>query len=497
MNLTTDAWIPALRPDGTCSLFSLQELFAEAHALRDLAVKPHERIALMRLLLCITQAALDGPDNEETWHQCRQKIQPSVKPYLDKWRASFELFGEGQRFLQVANLQAGKDSDEGNLVTKLDLCLATGNNATVFDNAAGENRIITSARTALNLLTFQCFSPSGRIGVARWDGRDTPGEGSSNHAPCSGSSMLHGYILGPSLLETLARNLLTKELISSTVAKGWGSPFWERPVRNLEDKIAIENATLTYLGRLVPYSRAVRLNETGATIILGNGLDYPTYPAYRESTATVISSKDKLQLLGASIDLAFWRQLQAVTVKRQSDSDSTSGPLALTLNQFNKDCVLWIGALVTDKAKILDSLEATYTVPPALFETFGRTAYEAGVGYADHTDTALFNAIRKYATALNIKNPGYNSARQHFWTRIEQSLNELFSVTRKLTPPDQLATSPWGQAIRAAAIESYERSCPRRTPRQIQAYSLGLGYLLKRCSPSKPAQKTKVKKSAA
>ena len=71
MNLTTDAWIPALRADGTRALFSLQDLFAEAHTLRDLATKPHERIALMRLLLCITQAALDGPADEDEWQDPR------------------------------------------------------------------------------------------------------------------------------------------------------------------------------------------------------------------------------------------------------------------------------------------------------------------------------------------------------------------------------------------------------------------------------------------
>ena len=60
MNLTIDPWIPALRTDGLRDLFSLHDLFTQARELRDLAVKPHERIALMRLLLCISQAALDG-----------------------------------------------------------------------------------------------------------------------------------------------------------------------------------------------------------------------------------------------------------------------------------------------------------------------------------------------------------------------------------------------------------------------------------------------------
>jgi CRISPR system Cascade subunit CasA len=89
MNLTTDPWIPAVRADGTRDLFSLQGLFANAHELGDLAVKPHERIALMRLLLCIAQAALDGPEDESAWEQCGPLIQPRVREYLKKMEPLF------------------------------------------------------------------------------------------------------------------------------------------------------------------------------------------------------------------------------------------------------------------------------------------------------------------------------------------------------------------------------------------------------------------------
>jgi CRISPR-associated protein Cse1 (CRISPR_cse1) len=64
MNLTLDPWIPVVQADGSSELLSLQDLFAQAHELHDLAVKTPRTCcfdALMRLLLCITQAALDGP----------------------------------------------------------------------------------------------------------------------------------------------------------------------------------------------------------------------------------------------------------------------------------------------------------------------------------------------------------------------------------------------------------------------------------------------------
>ena len=488
MNLTVDPWIPAVREDGTRDLFSLQGLFAAADKLRDLAVKPHERIALMRLLLCITQAALDGPEDEEAWERCEPHIQSRVRDYLTKWKAAFELFGDGPRFLQLPNLKAGKESDEGNAATKLDLALATGNNSTLFDNSAGEDRTLVSARSALNLLTFQCFAPGGRIGVAKWNGKETAGKGSSNHAPCTPSSMVHTLVLGGTLLETLHRNLLTRENVMDFHGPHrWGKPVWEQPAEKADDKAATENAGMTYLGRLVPLSRAVRLADDGFSIILANGLDYPIFPAFRETTATVIKRKDELALLPASTSRSLWRQLAAVSVTRRAGADAVCGPLALNHPTTSPQTSLWVGALVTDKAKIEDVVESTYSLPAGMFTDFGRAAYEKGVIHAEEREGFLIQAVKTYASTLMVASPAYDRARQYFWTRVEQSLSALFDVARNLTPPDQLTACDWGLAVRAAACDAYEQSCPRRTPRQIQAFALGLRRL------NAPAKTTKTK----
>lgn len=482
MNLTTDPWIPALRADGRRDLFSLKDLFAQAHELRDLAAKPHERIALMRLLLCITQAALDGPADEGAWKQCQPLIQQHVRDYLTKWKSAFELFGDGPRFLQVPNLKPGKESDDGNAATKLDLSLATGNNSTLFDNGAGEERALHTARIAVGLITFQCFSPGGRIGVAKWNGKDTPGKGSSNHAPCTPSSMVHAFILGENLLATLRRNLLTKETVTDAYGEdGWGRPVWELRCESDGDKAAQTNATMAYLGRLVPLSRAIRLHEGGRALILANGLDYPIFPAFREATATVIKRKNELALLPASTTRSLWRQLSAISVKRRAGADSACGPLALNHVSDSPDTTLWVGALVTDKAKIEDVVESTYTLPSGMFSELGRAAYEPGVAFAESFDDSgkgiLLRAVKEYSDKLKLSNPPYNRARQQFWTRVEQHLTALFDLARNPDLVADLPNSAWGKAVAAAARAAYEQSCPRQTPRQIQAYALGLRKL--------------------
>jgi len=77
MNLSTEAWIPVVWNNGQPGTVSLCEAFERGAEIRDLAVRPHERIALMRLLICIAQAALDGPADYDDWKDCRPKIAPA------------------------------------------------------------------------------------------------------------------------------------------------------------------------------------------------------------------------------------------------------------------------------------------------------------------------------------------------------------------------------------------------------------------------------------
>lgn len=488
MNLTVDPWIPALRADSRRDLFSLQDLFAQAHALRDLAVKPHERIALMRLLLCITQAALDGPADEADWEICQPRIQPRARDYLTRWKAAFELFGDGPRFLQFSNLMRSKESDDGNAATKLDLALATGNNSILFDNFGAAERTLPAARMATGLVAFQCFSPGGRIGVARWSGRETPGKGSSSHAPCTPSSMVHTLILGDSLLASIHCNLLTRENITDAYgANRWGKPVWECAWENDGDPAALDNATLTYMGRLLPMSRAIRLHEGGGSFILANGLDYPAFPAFREATATIIRRKDELAVLPGSTARSLWRQLSAIAIQRRAGNDAACGPLALNHARTTADTVLWVGALVTDKAKIEDVVESAYSLPPGMFTELGRTAYERGVGLAEDREGLLVQSVKAYATPLKSGAPPYGRARQRFWTRVEQHLSALFDLARNPGLIADLPNTVWGKSVAAAALAAYELSCPRQTPRQIQAYALGLRKLTHlRKPPSEP-----------
>lgn len=510
MNLTTEPWIPVVWANGQPGTVSLCETFERGEYIRDLAVRPHERIAVMRLLICITQAALDGPADQDDWKACRSRIAPAALDYLKRWHKSFELLGDGPRFLQVEGLKrlAGKDDDdEDNSTSKLDLALATGNNSTLFDNSGGLDRDFSARRLALNALTFQCFSPGGRIGVAEWHKTLTPGKGSSDHAPCIAGSMLHAVVRGDNLVDTIHRNLMTREQVANFFGQNtWGKPVWEHMPAKLSDKAAIQNATQTYLGRIVPLSRSIRLVDDCQSLVLANGLEYAPYPQWREPTATIVTRQIKNQptrvVLPASVEKAAWRELHALVVIAV-DKNSNGGPAALQNVADGVAFDLWVGGLAANKAKLVDTTESVFYIPAQLLDEDGdgQRVYEAGVRWAVNSAFRLGRAVCTYHRELgdnldraelrDRRQQIQNKATAQFWTDIEQAVPQLLDIAanpEQLSAKNEWHKTDWGKAVWVAMRAAYEHACPHDRPRQMRAYALGLNTLY---STSKNGKETK------
>jgi CRISPR system Cascade subunit CasA len=493
MNLALDPWIPATHADGHSKKVSLCDVFASGETLRDLAVRPHERIALMRLLICIAQAALDGPENEAKKESAARALPQAASDYLKKWSAHFSLFDEKFPFLQMPGLskppkpaKGKKPTEDADLtaVSKLDFALATGANTTLFDHGAARkgSRAFVPEELAMGLLTFQCFSPGGLIGVATWNGQETPGSGSSGHAPCSPSGMLHAIVCRPTLLQTICANILTKQTIDRNYRQPWGKPIWEMFPSSFADSPGLKNATRTYLGRLIPISRAILLRSDGATMIFANGFDYPTPPDFPpEPTATLVAKRDGSghALVGAG-SRAIWRQLPALVVKRSAGNPG--GPLVLLELEEPDGFDLWVGALVTDKASILDSVESVYSIPPRLLDDAGRVLYEEEIRECERVANALGEACKKFRQLLELKPQKYGEqavALRYFWNAAEQKAPLLLVHLRAEDGSEDAAgkLSAWRGSLWQAAREAFRFACPQATPRQQRAHAVAAGLL--------------------
>lgn len=517
-NLVKENWIPVVDLKGNYSRISLNELFTNGISYADLAVRPHERVALMRLLLCISHAALGGPEDVEEWQKVPMLLPVKSKSYLKKWEDSFDLFSVDKPFLQIPGLvkapklkkESEKDADSGEeeylSIGKLDFTLASANNPTLFDHSALSDtpRKYNPADIAVQLLAFQnFFLAGGKTSSMIWGGEaldvkpPNPGDG-----PCSPSSMYHCYIRGNSILETIHMNLITKNDLSihyNSFDTEWlGYPIWEKFPIKRSDVDYIKNATETYLGRLVPLTRLLIILPDCEYMSMGEGLQFPSFkpnnPYVPEITATVvIREKDKKQthyLLGVSMYKSPWRDLPAMLVKRKSGLNG--GPLCFNNLDQNTAIDIHILALEREQASALQLIESVYSLPSQIFSDEGRSAYEKGVNTAELISHSLGGAIDKYRKSIDggwegrLKSAGsskmdllerlHSRATIHYWTVVEKSLKILMDYVESIgSTPESVtgAKKRWESVLFKAARESYILVCPNKTPRQMRAFAFG------------------------
>src|ERR1700747_1766644 len=99
-NLVDSPWLPVRDHSGGPRILSLLELFQSPGEFADLDLRPHERVSVLRLLVCITQAAPGAPADSEDWNTFGNDLSDQATAYLLKWNFAFNLFGDGPRFIQ-------------------------------------------------------------------------------------------------------------------------------------------------------------------------------------------------------------------------------------------------------------------------------------------------------------------------------------------------------------------------------------------------------------
>ena len=497
-NLVDEPWIPILRADGTPAHVGLAEIFNQSEGIADLAVRPHERVALMRLLLCLCYASEDGIFKKES-------LAASVGDYLKKWKDSFWLYHPERPFLQIASLRSAKENTLIPL-SKLDFALSAGHSSTLFDHV-GQNAQMSSAKLALLLLTCQCFSPGGLISQVYWHGRLT--SKTSFDAPCITGSMLHVFVRGKNLGETLILNIAPVKMLKriyGSIGEGWlGRPCWECFPQNLDDQKAVANATKTFMGRLVPLSRAIRLEEKG--MLYGEGLSYPSFqsgfPA--EPTATVyLTNKGKKEvktLLAIRPDKAVWRELPALlAASRQTFGNAEiQGPVALGIltaqAESDWEYELIAAGMARDKASILDTMESVYPLRRSMLSDLGQQDYLAGVTHAEGMSRRLAAAIDSFRKCLDgswesnvnrakdkhkLLEKLHRQASLAYWNGIEQRLGLLFDMASAETQEAFLPLeAEWKKFLFQEAVHAYDLVCGELSGRHEQAYIRGRSKLTK------------------
>lgn len=455
-NLVDHPWIP-VSIEGKRELVSLADAFEKAGEIEDLDADPQARVSLTRLLVAITQAACGAPGSVDEWGNYGVNLDKEVAKYLGQpqIRAGFNLFGEGPRFLQTP-VADGKDVE----ITKLVFHRATGNNATLLDHRAmDEVQEMEPAEIALALLSFQNFYP-------------LYGAGHKGKGPCVARSMAHAIPQGDNLKDTILLNCLTEDAINEHFPS-FGRPIWETE----------EGATTSYLGRLVPRHRPLTLQSLTHFSLGSPGLEYPSFEEAREPSATVrvIQTKDGAVrgLLSCRLDRAIWRDLHSMMVVRQHELSEATAPLTLQVQARRGADIsnIWVGGVIADKAKIIDTLESIFVIPATFFQD-GGARYRQGVEFAERVAGQLKAGGKAYDAALGGGTGAPGRVMAWYWHSLDRQAGELLRTCQDGEDiPYEERGSAWGEICRHAAWETYERACARRTPRQIQAFVEGLKKL--------------------
>ncbi len=308
--------------------------------------------------------------------------------------------------------------------------------------------------------------------------------------------MIHAFLRGKDLLETLHLNLPTHEDIRFSYGdRDFGKPVWEIPPSSLADSLKIQNATQTYLGRFVPITRLIRLHSSGERMLLGDGLVYPSFTDGfpPEPTATVVirqngKKKEERAILSYRPAKALWRQLAAVVVKRRADG--VGGPLALRAIQDGEGCDLFVAALARDQATIVDTVESVFHIPSRLRSIEGTVTYEAEVKTAEAMASRLGWALEIYRGEVDhgwegrlksagpskgeLKSKLHAVATTHYWTTVETDLPILMAHIEAVGTDAAVSTrEAWRRMLFSAAREAYRIACGQETPRQMRAFAKG------------------------
>jgi len=495
MNVAFDPWIPVIDHTGNRKHVSLFDIFQHGKEYRDLVVYPHERVALMRLLVLTTHAVMNGPNTVDDWRRIPDTIAEFAYDYLNKWRDSFELHHEEKPWLQSIHIYSDETKkripdEKWNVVNKM--CFSTGQsaNSTMFDHKSIANTIqpTTVSDLIIALLTFQCFSSSGTITPVIWN--DTKTSRYSQDSLCLTASMLHTFIRMNNMLETIQLNTPNFEFIQRIYHKyEIGRPVWEQYPSSKDDKNAIVNATETYLGRLVPIKRLIWIHPNHENILLGDGPDYPVYSDGfpTEPTASLLlyknGKKEEKKLVSYNSSRAVWRQLSSILIKR--NANGFGGPLALNNidNLTQKTYEIQIVAVSRSQANILDISESLYHISDKFFNEERRTVYENEIEIAEKVESTLKWAIDVYRESIDDawqskdwqnKTKLSANACSYYWTQLETNLHLLLDQIDYHGSDQYIQHKAiWRKFLFDTSKTAYQRVCGNTTPRQIRAYAKG------------------------
>ncbi|MFI3291725.1 MAG: type I-E CRISPR-associated protein Cse1/CasA [Opitutales bacterium] len=474
INLVRDKWIKVKSKHSNLQYCSLREIFTCGEDIEDLDMLPIERISIMRLLICIVQSSIRGPENllELKFFKTQEgklSLKENILEYLAKWEDRFNLFDEKYPFLQNPHISSSNLSD----LATMDFEMPSGNNSQflISSNLAYKYSL---KDIVIKLLVFQNYVPSGRGSIATWVDKSSSPQVTG--AICRGALAM--FVLKENLWDSILANIIDVESLKNgnlVSVQELGTASWEKSYDEVEDFIiASKTFVSTYLARLVPLSRAIKIDENLDGLYCGEFISYTKDFQFRDSIFKYYINKDsQISRVKANSKKAIWRILPALL---ESDLDNGKFPLYALKNTGTKETYsLWVGGIETDQAKNLMDMESSfvfssYTSEDAVFAV-AISVYKDLLGLSDIYLSNLKKAISAYYKALNGSNSSAKETDLFYWTSLEEQKDiilKLFAVSSE--EERSKIKEDWENLTLSTALDVYTQICQKETDRQLKAF---------------------------
>lgn len=308
-NLVNEPWIPV----ADHGRVSLRQVFSQPEY-RSLGGNPIQKIALMKLLLAIAQAAATPEDDSEWKTLGALGLAARCNEYLNKWHDRFYLYGD-RPFLQMPAIAAAKVQAYGAVLPEV-----SSGNTTVLSQIQIQ-RPLDDAEKALLIVSLMGLALAGKktdnsvvLSPGYQGKRNDKGKPSSSKPGPAVAHMglLHNFLVGGDLQETLWLNLLTHRLVAQTnmYPQGIGIAPWEQMPTG-EDCPAAQSLKQSLIGRLLPLCRFCLLAADG--LHYSEGL---AHSGYKEGgvdpSAAVNYAGKEPKALWVDPEKRPWRELTAL-----------------------------------------------------------------------------------------------------------------------------------------------------------------------------------------
>lgn len=474
-NLVDEPWIP-VKGHG---IVSLKDLF-NASIYLDLAGTAIQKIALMKFLLAIAQSA-HTPVNTEQWLQMGMNgMSRACLEYLEKWHSKFFLYGKNP-FLQMHAIHKAEIKKIGDVLPEI----STGNTTVLMESQVEKK--LEDADKAVLLVTLMGYALGGKKADNKvilsngYQGKYNDRGKASTGKPgpfIDSFGVMHNFLKGQSLLETIWLNLLCQEDIQNvkTYTNGLGVAPWEEMPQGECCSVALR-LQYSLMGRLVPLSRFCLLTETG--LHYSEGIQYVNYLSGGIDPSVYVDfSNKKPKVIWIDPEKRPWRHITSLISLSLQNSKSNYDCLyvRIGLNRI-RDAVssfgIWSGGLkVSGNAGEQyvsgsnDFVESEVWVESQILGERWYSQLKLEMDELDKLSKRLYVGILKYFDAPNKGKKEGEKAVNQFWQLCESNYQKLINECDDLDKSHKLRGK-----FAKLFYQIYDQYCPKDTARQLDSWA--------------------------